>query len=96
MTFNLDINKQVYKDLDDAIDYHSETKAKTILRAFDESMILLEQNPFFSVRYKDIRCLPLGKKIPYMIHFTFDEKGKTVYVHALINTSKDPDTNWVK
>ena len=34
MTFKLEIDKLVYKDLDYAIDYHSEAKAKTILSAF--------------------------------------------------------------
>ena len=95
MTFKLEIDKQVYKDLDDAIEYHSETKVKTILSAFEKTMRFLEQNPFFSVRYKNIRCLPLGKKLPYMLHFTINEASKTVYVHALISTNKDPDTSWL-
>jgi toxin ParE1/3/4 len=96
MTFNLDINNRVYKDLDDAVEYHSERKAMSVLIAFDEAMNMLEENPFFAVRYKSIRCLPLGKKLPYMVHFTIDESAKTVHVHALINTGKDPVTNWIK
>ena len=96
MIFNLDINKQVYIDLDNAIDYHTQSKGEKILIAFDESMEFLTQNPFFSVRYNGVRCLPLGKKLPYMIHFTLIEDRKTVLVHALINTSKNPDANWIK
>lgn len=99
MTFNLDINIQVYKDLDDAIDYHSshsKAKAKNVLNAFEDAIILLKTNPFFAVRYNGIRCLPFGKKLPYMLHFNVDENTKTVHVHALINTAKDPDTSWIK
>ena len=96
MIFNLDINNQVYKDLNNAVEYHSEIKSKAILIAFEESMSFLEQNPFFSVRYKNIRCLPLGKKLPYMIHFTINEHTQTVHIHAFINTNKNPDNSWVK
>jgi hypothetical protein len=96
MTFNLVINKQVYKDLDIAIEYHSLAKGLNVLNTFEDAINSLKINPFFAVRYNNIRCLPIGQKLPYMLHFTIDEKTKTVYVHALINTSKDPDTNWLK
>jgi hypothetical protein len=58
-------------------------------------MEFLEENPFFSIRYNGVRCLPLGKKLPYMIHFTIIQETRTVQVHALLNTSKDPDKNWI-
>jgi hypothetical protein len=96
MTFNLDINIQVYKDLDQAIDYHSQAKAQKILNAFEDAVNFLKTNPFFAVRYNTIRCFPLGKKLPYMIHFSINENTKTVHIHALINTSKNPDTSWIK
>jgi toxin ParE1/3/4 len=35
------------------------------------------------------------KNYPYMVHFTVDEKNKTVVVRAIFNTSRDPD-NWGK
>jgi hypothetical protein len=33
----------------------------------------IQRNPFYEIRYKNIRCLIL-KKFPIMIHFTFDDK----------------------
>jgi hypothetical protein len=96
MTFSLDINVQVYKDLDQAIKYHSPAKAKSILIAFEETVSLLKTNPFFALRYSNIRCVPLAKKLPYMVHFTINESTKSVHIHALINTAKDPETYWVK
>jgi hypothetical protein len=96
MTFKLDINIRVYNDLDEAIEYHSTAKAKNVLTAFEDAINLLKTNPFFAVRYNNIRCLPIGNKLPYMIHFNINENTKTVHIHALINTDKDPDTNWLK
>lgn len=31
-----------------------------------------------------------------MIHYTIDEPRKTIIIRAIINTSKDPDTYWLK
>jgi hypothetical protein len=31
-----------------------------------------------------------------MIHFTVDEKLNAVYIHAVINTHKNPKEYWVK
>jgi len=31
------------------------------------------------------------KKYPFMVHFTVDDKNKTVVVRAIFNTSRDPD-----
>ncbi len=55
----------------------------------------IKKNPFFQVRYDDVRCLPL-KVFPAMIHFTINEKTDTVIIRAIINTHKDPDKNWLK
>lgn len=66
--------------------FHSE--AKEYFRA-----IVL--NPFYGVRYDDVRCLPL-KKFPAMIHYTVDEHKKIIIVRAVINTNKDPKVYWLK
>lgn len=52
---------------------------------------LLESNPFFQIRYKNIRCLPLNK-FSYMIHFTVDEEKKMVTVRAVFHTSRSMKT----
>jgi len=49
----------------------------------------LRQNPYFQVRYEDIRCLPL-KKYPYMIHFVVEEVRERVVVLGIICTHRDP------
>lgn len=97
MAFSVSIHPDVYLELDNAIAYYlvkSEDKVKRLLDMFDACILLLQKNPFFAIRYSNVRCLPLGKKLPYMLHFTIDEPNYTIYVHAIINTSKDSDTAW--
>jgi hypothetical protein len=31
-----------------------------------------------------------------MIHFSIEEKEKSIYVHAVLNTYLNPKENWVK
>jgi toxin ParE1/3/4 len=54
----------------------------------------LKTNPFFQVRYDEVRCLPL-KTYPFMIHFTIDQADQLVVVRAVFNTYLDPN-NWAK
>ncbi len=64
------------------------TEVKTYLKA-------IKLNPFYQIRYDDIHCLPL-KTFPIMIHYSVDEANKVIIIRALINTSRDPETNWLK
>ena len=50
----------------------------------------LRQNPYFQVRYDNVRCLPL-RKYPFMIHFTIDQTNSIVIVRAVLNTSMSPE-----
>ena len=43
----------------------------------------------YSVRYTDVRCMPI-KKIPFLIHFVVDDINSTVEVFAVIHLSRDP------
>jgi len=50
---------------------------------FDACISVLQKNPFFAIRYSNVRCLPLSKKLPYMLNFTIDEPNITVYLQPL-------------
>ena len=98
MAFNLIIDYRADVDIDQAIEYHqskSHNKALRLYNAMQECYAILKENPFFENRYAQIHCLPIPK-FHYMLHFTINEKNKTVYIHGLINTNKNPDTSWLK
>ncbi len=84
-------------DIQDGIDYYNTESAGLGLKfetAVDKEFLAISKNPFYQIRYKNIRC-KLVKKFPYLIHFYVDEAIKTAYVLAVINTSKDPKENWL-
>lgn len=56
-----------------------------------ENVHFIRQNPKASnIRYKNVRTAVLNK-FPFMIHFTIDDKNKTVIVSAVLHTSRDTE-----
>lgn len=55
----------------------------------------IRRNPTaFGIRYDQVRTAVL-KDFPFMIHYTIDEKSKTVIISAVLHTSRDPK-EWEK
>ena len=60
-----------------------------------EKVHFIRQNPKASnIRYNSVRTAVLNV-FPFMVHFTIDEKNKTVIVSAVLHTSRDPEI-WKK
>ena len=95
MVFKIDLEAK--QDIQREINYFNQQQ-KGLGKKFHKEVLnyfsAIKINPFYQVRYDEIRCLPL-KKFPVMIHFSVDENAKIIIVRAVINTSKNPDTNWV-
>jgi len=91
------IEPKAIDDMQKAINYYDEKQVGLGLkfeRCIHDRLKLLEMNPFFQIRYKDVHCLPL-KKFPFMVHFTIDEIRKLVIVRAVFHTSLNPQ-KWKK
>ena len=98
MVFELLIDYRTHNDIEDAIDYYLEKNANAAVDFYNDiqdAYSALKKNPFYQIRYLDYRCLPL-RIFPFMFRFTINERKKVVYIHALINTSKSPNKNWLK
>lgn len=92
------VEDRAANDIQDGIDYYDEQLidlGDKFKNAVDKEFSALAKNPFYQVRYNNIRCKPV-KKFPYLIHFQVDERDKNVKVFSVINTSKDPDKSWIK
>ena len=85
MKFTLELDPRAIQDIQEAIDY------------YDEQLIGLGEKfeAYLNKYIKSLAKNPL-KKYPFMIHFTVDEKLNAVYIHSVINTSRDPKEYWVK
>ena len=56
-----------------------------------ENVHFIRQNPKASnIRYKNVRTTVLNL-FPFMIHYTIDEKDKTIIVSAVLHTSRNPE-----
>jgi toxin ParE1/3/4 len=97
MAFTLVIDPRAIRDVQQAIDYYDEQRAglgERFESALNSHLRTLEKNPFFRIRYDEIRCLPM-KKFPFMVHFTVDEHKREVTILAVFHTSRDPE-DWKK
>ncbi len=91
------INPEAKKDIQNEINYYND-KQKGLGKKFHTELKVyfdaIKKNPFYQIRYQNVRCLPL-KNFPIMIHFTLEEKSRIV-IRALINTHRDPKEFWLK
>lgn len=97
MAFRIKIEPEVHQDIQEGIHHYNTQQTGlgyTFYTHIEEAFQVLKTNPFFQIRYDEVRCLPL-KKYPYMIHFTVDEQNKLVVVRAVFSTLRHPEI-WKK
>ena len=97
MTFNLLVEPEALDDIQQAVDWYNMQKkglGKRFFNVVRKSFKTLAKNPFFAVRYDNVRCLSV-EKFPFLIHYTVDEQNKQIQVFAVINTNRNPDL-WIE
>ncbi len=97
-TFTFFIDPVAKTDIQEGIAYYN-SKVKGLGRKFHievkAAFKIIIQNPYFQVRYNEVRCLPL-KKFPYMVHYQIHPELNAITVYAVIHASLNPEDNWVK
>lgn len=92
MGFKLSISPLAEIDLLEAFAHYADISFE-VLTNFDNEIEVayqaLEKNPFFRIRYKNVRGLPL-KNFPFIIFYTLDEVSKIVEIRSIFNTHQDP------
>jgi toxin ParE1/3/4 len=92
MAYYLKIKPWVYDDIQKGIDWYNAAQnglGEKFHKAIKKGFKTLTINPFFQIRYDNVRCFPL-KKFPYMIHYVVEEDKRWIVVLAVINTNRDP------
>lgn len=90
MHFTILIDPRAVHDIQEAINCYDHQQAglgKKFENELNKYFVALEKNPFFRIRYNQVRCLPM-KKFPFMVHFSIGE-NETVTIHAVFHTSLD-------
>lgn len=98
MAYSIKINKRAFNDIQKVLNHYDKIDTSIgdkFQNNLDKTISSIASNPFFQIRYSDVRCLMINK-FPYMIHFQVNEKKNLVIIRAIINTSKDPKANWIK
>jgi plasmid stabilization system protein ParE len=92
MSFKILIEPRALADVQDAITYYDGKQTglgEKFYNAFNNHLDAIAKNPFYQLRYKDYRTVPINK-FPYIIFFYIDEEIQTAYVTAVFHTSQNP------
>lgn len=90
--FKIKIEPEALDDIQQGINWYKNQKTGLGRRFHQEVNSLfnrLKTNPYFQIRYDNVRCLPL-KTFPFMVHFTVDEQEKLIIIRAVFNTYRNP------
>jgi hypothetical protein len=91
MVFKIVMTHKAHLDTLQGIEWYNKQSVelgKRFYQTIQKKYKNLRQNPYFQVRYEDIRCLPI-EKFPYMIHFAVEEERKRVVIIGVICTHLD-------
>ena len=95
MTYKVIVEPAAQDDIDMAFEYYGkltddDTLIMNLYKDIELAYHALKINPFYQIRVKNYRGLPL-KKFPYILFFEVLEKQKIVKIIALFNTPQHPD-----
>lgn len=93
INYNLRFSDIADQEIEQAIEYHSrksENGEYDFKSQLNEALDTLEINPFFQIKYKNIRALPF-KSLPYLVFFEVYEDEKIVYIYSIFNTYQNPE-----
>lgn len=93
MAFKVVISCNAETEISIAYDYYARF-SKSAVMSFRKQLIYsykkIQQNPFFEIRYLDIRALPI-RKYPYILFFRVNELTKTIYILSVFCTHQNPE-----
>lgn len=90
--FKVLFHNEALEQLQQSIDFYN-TAQKDLGKRFalevKATAQQLDKNPFYQIRYDDIRCFPL-QKFPFMLHFRVNEELNLIEIFAVLHTSLNP------
>ena len=93
MAYNIIVSPRAQQEIEDAIDYyslHSADAPSIFISSLRDAYRVLSQNPFYRIRYKNIRAVKLSK-FPYVLYFIINEKLNTVRVLSCFHSKRNPE-----
>lgn len=93
MAYKIIVSPKAQKEIENAIDYYalySSNAPKSFINLLKDTYRSLENNPFFNVRYKNIRALKINK-FPYSLYFVIDETQNSVRILSCFHNKRSPN-----
>ena len=93
MAYKVFISPRAQKEIENAIDYYAMYSVDAPLHfiaVLNEAYSSLETNPFFRIRYKNVRALKI-KRFPHSLYFIVNENKKTVRVLSCFHNRRNPN-----
>ncbi len=92
MEFDIIIAPRAQKEIENAIDFyavHSLIAAKYFIDSLSECYHKLSANPYFAIRYRNIRGIKL-RKFPFSLYFVINENRNIVKILSYFHNRKNP------
>ncbi len=93
MAFDILVSPIAERNIDDAIRYYkiySPSAAKNFRKKLFDVFKSLQINPFFTVKYRNVRAVPL-KKLPYLVFFEIYEEEQIINIISVFCTHQNPE-----
>lgn len=93
MAYKIIVSPRAQKEIENAIGYYalySVDAPLNFVSALKKAYSTLEANPFFRVRYKNVRALKI-KKFPYMLYSVINKEKNTVRVLSCFHSKRSPN-----
>lgn len=92
MEYKIIVSLRAHQEIDDAIDYYrfySLNAPVLFIEELKRAYNVLAQNPFFVVRYRNVRAIKI-RRFPYSLYFTVNKSKKTVKILACFHNKRNP------
>ncbi len=93
MAYRIIVSPGAQKEIENAIDYYalySTDAPVNFIAGLKEVYTSLETNPFYRVRYKNIRALKI-KRFQHSIYFEINETQNTIRVLSCFHNKRNPN-----
>ncbi len=87
------ISPRAQKEIENAIDYYalySVDAPVSFIASLKEAYGTLEINPFFRIRYKNVRALKI-KRFPHSLYFIINEDKNIVKILSCFHEKRNPN-----
>ncbi|MGJ8683610.1 MAG: type II toxin-antitoxin system RelE/ParE family toxin [Nonlabens sp.] len=93
--YSLLVQPRFENEVDEALEYYQEISPQ-VRKAFNNQLLAcfqaLSQNPFYQVRYKEVRAIPV-KRFPYVLFFKIVENSRKVMLLSCFQANQSPLKN---